>query len=180
MQELKSKQDVKVFILHLMDNIAHPLTLTEINEMAMQDDFIRALDFAECFSELIDTDNIKMIEEVNGETKYVITDRGHQVVLALKSTLSGFVRAKSLKSAMRYLSFTKRGAELESIVTNEGKKSRLNCKVKENGETVFSLEIALDNEYQLEIMRHSFEQDPETIYKAVLAILSGETGYLGI
>lgn len=180
MQELKSKQDVKVFILHLLDNISQPLTLTEINEMAMQDDFIRALDFAECFSELIDTDNIKAMDEGDGEEKYIITDRGHQVVLALKSTLSGFVRAKSLKSAMRYLSFTKRGAEVESVVTNEGKKSRLNCKVKEKGETVFSLEIALDNEYQLELMRHGFDQDPERIYKAVLAILSGETGYLGI
>ena len=180
MQELKSKQDVKVFILHLMDNISDPLTLTEINEMAMQDDFIRAIDFAECFSELIDTDNIALIENQDDETRYVITDRGHQVVLALKSTLSGFVRAKSLKSAMRYLSFTKRGAEVESVVTNEGKKSRLSCRIKESGEEIFTLELSLDNEYQLELMRHGFEQDPERIYKAVLAILSGETGYLGI
>lgn len=181
MQELKSKQDVKVFILHLMDNITQPLTLTEINEMAMQDDFIRALDFAECFSELVDTENIAVEDESSeGEPRYVITDRGHQVVLALMSTLSGFVRAKSLKSAMRYLSFTQRGAEVESVVVNEGKKSRLKCSVKEEGERVFTLEIALDNEYQLELMRHGFDQDPERIYKAVLAILSGETGYLGI
>lgn len=179
MQELKSKQDVKVFILHLLDNIAQPLTFTEINEIVMQDDFIRALDFAECFSELVDTENIAVIEG-DGETKYKITDRGHQVVLGLKSTLSGFIRAKSLKSAMRYLSFTQRGAEVESVVINEGKKSRLCCKVKEEGETVFSLEVALDNEYQLEIMRHGFDQDPERIYKAILAILSCETGYLGI
>lgn len=179
MQELKSKQDVKVFILHLMDNISQPLTLTEINEMAMQDDFIRALDFAECFSELIDTENISVIEGED-EALYAITDRGHQVVMALKNTLSGFVRGKSLKSAMRYLSFAQRGAELETSIINEGKKSRLRCKVNEDGDDVFSIEVSLDNEYQLEIMRHNFEQDPERIYKAVLAILSGETGYLGI
>ena len=179
MQELKSKQDVKVFILHLLDNITQPLTFTQINEIVMQDDFIRALDFAECFSELIDTENIACDDD-NGETIYKITDRGHQVVLALKNTLSGFVRAKSLKSAMRYLSFTQRGAEVESVIINEGKKSRLCCKVKESGETIFSLEVSLDNEYQLEIMRHSFDQDPERIYKAMLAILSCETGYLGI
>ena len=180
MQELKSKQDVKVFILHLMDNVSTPLTLTQINEMAMQDDFIRALDFAECFSELNVRENIAEIPCDDGEEKYTITDRGHQVSETLKNTLSGFVRAKSLKSAMRYLSFTGRGAEVESSVINEGKKSRLTCKIREEGETVFSVEIALDNEYQLEIMRHEFEQDPERIYKAMMAILSKETGYLGI
>ena len=66
---------------------------------------------------------------------------------------------------MRYLSFTKRGAEVESVVTNEGKKSRLSCRIKESGEEIFTLELSLDNEYQLELMRHGFEQDPERIYK---------------
>ena len=179
MQALKSKQDVKVFILHLMDNVKRPLSFTEINEMAMQDDFVRALDFAECFSELLDTENI-VCREVGGEQKYIISERGHQVVTTLKNTLSGFIRSQSLKSAMRYLSFSQRGAEMESFITNEGKKSKLTCRISEEGEELFSLSMSLDNEYQLELMRHTFEQDPERIYKALLAILTGETAYLGI
>ena len=42
------------------------------------------------------------------------------------------------------------------------------------------LNFMLENDYQLQLMKHNFEQDPERVYKAFMSILTGDTGYLGI
>jgi hypothetical protein len=53
-------------------------------------------------------------------------------------------------------------------------------RIKENGEEIFSFSFMLENDYQLQLMKHNFEQDPERVYKAFMSILTGDTGYLGI
>ncbi len=181
MQELRTKDDIKIFILYLLDNVGMPLELEDINDMARQDDFVRSIDFMECFMELVDLENIAMTKTDDGETpKYAITPRGVSVVAALKDNLSGYIRARSVKSAMRYLSFKKRGATLESRIENDGENTHFIGKIKENGEEIFSFSFMMENDYQLQLMKHNFEQDPERVYKAFMSILTGDTGYLGI
>ena len=181
MQELRTKEDIKVFILYLLENVGMPLELEDINDMARQDDFVRSIDFMECFMELVDLDNISIDKTDDGEVpKYKITPQGSAVVDALKDNLSGYIRARSVKSAMRYLSFKKRGATLESHIENDGENTRFVGRIKEDGEEIFSFSFMLDNDYQLQLMKHNFEQDPERVYKAFMSILTGDTGYLGI
>ncbi len=181
MQELRTKEDIKIFILYLLDNVKMPLELSEINDMARQDDFVSGIDFMECFMELIDVENITMCKTEDGEEpKYEISAKGSSVVSVLKDNLSGYIRARSVKSAMRYLSFKKRGAVLESRIDNDGKNTRLVGVIKEGGEEVFSFSFLMENDYQLQLMKHNFEEDPERVYKAFMSILTGDTGYLGI
>lgn len=181
MQELRTKDDIKVFILYLLENVGLPLVLEDINDMARQDDFVKSIDFMECFMELVELDNIKMTKTDDGNPPlYEITPKGSSVVDALKDNLSGYIRARSVKSAMRYLSFKKRGATLESYIDNDGENTRFVGKIKENGEEIFGFSFMCENDYQLQLMKHNFEQDPERVYKAFMSILTGDTGYLGI
>jgi hypothetical protein len=181
MQELKTKEDIKIFILYLLENVGMPLELEDINDMARQDDFVKSIDFMECFMELIDLENIAMTKTNDTQVpKYEITPKGSAVVEVLKDNLSGYVRARSVKSAMRYLSFKNRGATLESRIENDGENTKLVGVIKEDGNEIFSFSFMLENDYQLQLMKHNFEEDPERIYKAFMSILTGDTGYLGI
>lgn len=181
MQELRTKEDIKIFILYLLDNVGMALELEDINDMARQDDFVKSIDFMECFMELVDLDNIAMIKSDDGEEpKYEITQKGSSVVAALKDNLSGYVRARSVKSAMRYLSFKQRGATLESRIENDGENTKLVGIIKEDGNEIFTFSFMMENDYQLQLMKHNFEEDPERVYKAFMSILTGDTGYLGI
>ncbi len=181
MQELRTKDDIKIFILYLLDNVGVPLELEDINDMARQDDFVKSIDFMECFMELIDVENIIMYKTEDGNApKYMISEKGSSVVSILKDNLSGYIRARSVKSAMRYLSFKKRGATLESNVEKEGENMRFTGKIKENGSEMFNFSFLLENDYQIQLMKHNFEEDPERVYKAFMSILTGDAGYLGI
>ena len=49
---LGNKQNVKIFVLYLMQNVGYPLDFLTINDMIMQTDYVAYLDFAETFSKL--------------------------------------------------------------------------------------------------------------------------------
>ena len=48
------KNNVKIFVLYLMENINYPIDFCTINDVVMQTDYVMYLDFAECFYEMVD------------------------------------------------------------------------------------------------------------------------------
>ena len=179
--KLNNKTDIKIFILYLLSNVGYPLHYAEINDISVQDNFVGTIEFAECFSELLETGNIEECtpEEGKDSPTYRITAQGQSVASALESDILGFIRTKSLKSALRYLSFTRKGCYVHTKVTQRPDgKFDLKCSVAEPDSPTMELSIMVDNRYQLNRMRHHFEENPETVYRSILALLSGEADYL--
>ena len=46
--------NVKIFVLYLMENIHYPLDYVTINDIVMQTDYVMYLDFAVAFNEMLD------------------------------------------------------------------------------------------------------------------------------
>ena len=95
--KLKNKTDIKRFILYLLANVGYELTYDQIHDISVQDNFVGSMDFAECFSELLDTGNVEEVaaEGENGTPGYKITGQGMSVAAALQSDIMGFIRTKS-------------------------------------------------------------------------------------
>ena len=175
---LREKNDVKVFILYLMMNISYPLDYTTINEIAVQDGIVSNFDFNDCFAELLETGNIEERQE-NGVTLYNITRQGITVAETLEGNLHQMIRDKSLRSALRLLSFKKRGSDIVCYSEPmEDGKHVLTCRVIEYGNEVMSVRLIADNTVELEKMKNNFIDRPETCYRGILALLSGEVNYL--
>jgi len=176
---LKEKNDIKIFILYLLRHINYPLDFSSINDIIVQDEFVGYFDFAECFAELLDTGNIDEIKNDDGENLYKITDKGILVADALQSNLLGMIRTKSLKSALRLLSFKKSGAKLicRSEDADDGSYT-LTCGIEESGSTLLEIKIAVDEKSALEKMKYTFNDHPEVVYRGVMALLTGEVKYL--
>ena len=179
--KLKNKTDIKIFILYLLSNVGYPLTYAQINDISVQDNFVGSIEFAECFSELLETGNINECksEDEPNTNKYIITEQGLSVAAALQSDIIGYIGTKSLKSALRYLSFSRKGCfvHTEAVQRPDGKFD-LKCAVAEPNSPTMELSVVVDNRYQLNRMRHHFEENPETVYRSILALLSGEADYL--
>ncbi len=175
---LKDKNDIKIFILYLMRNIGYPLDFANINDVVVQDNLVNYFDFAECFAELLETGNVQEIK-IDGEDMYMITERGIHVVDNLESNLLSTIREKSLKSALRLLSFKKRGANIHCEATQRSDgKYEMQFTVVEGKEELMKLSLLLDNPSQVEKMRYNFHDRPETVYRGILALVSGEVNYL--
>lgn len=174
---LKKKDDIKIFILYLLHNLSRPLEFEDINAIVMQDGVVGGIDFTECFVELLDAGNINEYTE-DGKTLYVISDRGRHVAESLQGEILGMIRTRSLKSALRFISFKERGSEIKtSFSIRPDGKYDLCCQIIDERQLSLEIKIVADNANQLELMRHTFDDKPEVIYRGVLAMLTGQIDY---
>ena len=174
---LYAEDEIKLFILYLMYHIGRPLEYDDINDIVMQDGFVGGIDFADCFADLLERGNVSEINE-EGKLLYQVSDQGMQVLESLQGDLMNYVKTRGLRSAMRLLDFRKRGAKVEtSFESRLDGCYDLTCAIRDNGPLSLELKLVVENSAQLELMRYQFRENPEQIYKGILALLTGEIGY---
>lgn len=175
---LYAEDEIKIFILYLMHHIGRPLEYEDINDIVMQDGFVGGIDFADCFADLLERGNVMEVRE-EWATLYQITEQGMRVVESLQGDLMNFVKTRGLRSALRLLNFKERGASIEtSFQPRMDGSFDLTCSIKDSGHLSMELKLVAENSAQLELMRYQFRENPEQIYKGILAIMTGEIGYL--
>lgn len=176
---LTDRDDVKIFILYLMNSIGYPLEHGVLHDISVQDGFVSTFDFIEAFDELLANGNIAK-ETVDEDTDIIsITDNGRHIADTLNGKLLSSVREKALKSALRLLSFKKRGTKITSEVSQlPHGKYEFKCAIKDNSGDLMELRVTLDNPKQLDRTMYNFDARPEFIYKGILALLAGEADYL--
>ena len=172
-------QNVKIFVLYLMENVGRPLDFVTLNDIVMQTDFVMYLDFAEAFHKMLD-DGLIAEEGKDGEdVLYGITEKGRTVAESLHSDILSSILDKSLTAALRYLDFKRRGVKPEcNIQVNTDGSAEFSCRVSEQGRVLFETSIHCDCLARAEQMERNFHERPEAIYKGLWALLSGNVNCL--
>ncbi len=171
-------QNVKIFVLYLMENINYPLDLVTVNDIVMQTDYVMYLDFAVAFNEMLDGGLIEKIID-DGEEKYVVTEKGRYVARELKSDLLSSILDQSLAKALRYLNFKKRGIVPKCAIkkTDDGRYNVV-CSFTEKKACIFSQTLTVDTLDRAERMKNNFYERPEAIYRGAVALMAGDVNYL--
>lgn len=176
--QLRDKNDIKIFILYLLNQINQPMEFSDINDIVVQDGLVGSIEFAECFAELLDLGNVLEIVEA-GKAYYLISDQGIHVAENLESELLGFIKNKSLKSALRLISFKNGGNHIEtSCKARPDGKFDFSCRILQKNDKILEINLVVENEKQLELMRYNFNDRPEVVYRGVMALLTGEIDFL--
>ncbi len=179
--KLRDKNDIKIFILNLLAHVSYPLDFVSINDIVVQDGFVGYFDFVECFAELLETSNVREIpsQTPDGEETYEITAQGRQVCESLDSRILPAIREKSVKSALRFLSFRESGTKLD-FEFEPLPNGRFNgtCIISEKDKELLRVSVAIESSIQLEKIRRNFYEKPEVVYRGIMAVLTGEVNYL--
>lgn len=174
-----SKNNVKIYILYLMENINYPIDYVTINDIVMQEDYVMYLDFAESFIEMCDADLIKIVGEENGTPLYAVTPKGSLIARELHSDVLSSILDRALASALRYLDFKKRHiVPHNSITKRKDGKYDFACWLIENESEIFRTVITVDTEERAERMRDNFLSRGDEIYRGVLAMFAGNVNYI--
>ncbi|MBO5312746.1 MAG: DUF4364 family protein [Clostridia bacterium] len=181
METLKDKKQIKIFILYLMDRIGYPLTLNEVSSILYQENIVSYFDCGDCFTELVDASHIIDSGEVNGdgEKAYIVSDTGRKIATELNDQISSWIKEVSYRSAIRNLSFVKRGAKTEcnkELLPN-GKYS-VHCEIVEQGRKVLDVTVEADTEKEADKILYNFPRKPEIVFRGLLALLSGDRNYI--
>lgn len=176
--QLREKDDIKIFILYLLNHIDQPMEFSDINDIVVQDGLVGPIEFAECFAELLDLGNV--LELIEGDKAYyIISDKGVHVAENLESELLGFIKSKSLKSALRLISFKSCGNHIETAYhpRADGQFDFI-CRIMKKTDVILEVKLLVENEKQLELMKYNFNDRPEVVYRGVMALLTGEIDFL--
>lgn len=170
--------NVKIFVLYLMENLNYPMDFVTLNDIVMQTDYVMYLDFAEAFHDMLDNDLINEIKE-DDEPLYEVTEKGRFVARELKSELLPSILDRSLSAALRYINFKRRGIVIRcSIEKTEDGRYSVNCSFTEKKTVIFSQMLVVDTLSRAEEMQNNFYERPEAIYRGVNALLAGNVNYL--
>ena len=79
---LREKNEIKIFILFLLDKIGYPLDYNTIGSIVVQDGIVRFFDFADAFYQLLDAGHIcraeaaEKLEKAMDECPVIVTSDG--------------------------------------------------------------------------------------------------------
>lgn len=164
-----------------MQNVHMPLDYITLGEMVMHTDYVAYLDLAEAFHEMMDDGLIKAVDKNDcGEDRYIPTDKGICVAESMRRDLLPSILDESLATALRYLDFKKRGVKLSCNIEKNatGAGYYLHCSVTEQDTTLMNVTLWVDSKLRAERMVERFRNKPESVYRGITALLSGNVDYL--
>ncbi|MBQ7828558.1 MAG: DUF4364 family protein [Clostridia bacterium] len=179
-RKLTKKEDIKIFILYLMDRMGYPLEYDTITSIIIQDDIVNYFDFAQCFVELEDMGHIEKLE-VDGDnpkSRYRVTKTGKAVADGLNSVIAKTVKDKGFRSALRHMSLAKRGAVVDQTIKLDGEGVLFSGSIKDKAGLQLEVSLRTDNEHQLKQIQSVFADRPEVILRGITALLTGDLDFV--
>lgn len=186
-----SPQQVKVFILYLLEKIGYPLDYNDLATIVIRDGYVDYFDFVTYFHELLEAGHIARVSKDEDEDEekreipvdrdsYLVTETGRMIAKGLSDDLLlAAVKEKSYISAMRHLSLEKRGAVVKHDIEQVGDGSYIfHCSINDCDGLAFKLSLRADSYMQVSRMRMNFEDKPDVVYRGIVALVTGNVNYL--
>lgn len=177
---MTDKNEIKIFILYLMDRIGYPVKFSDVCSILHQENVVSYFDGGDCFGELVDAGHVvEVSKDEDDESLYLVTSTGKTIATELNDTISDLIKESSYRSAIRHLSFQKRGAKTDCYYQQrENGKYLVHCEITEFGKIVLDINVEVDTKLEADRMLFNFRRRPEVIFQGTLALVSGEVNYI--
>ena len=166
---LQKKTEIKVYILYVMKNIGYPVEFEKLHDAITADDPVNTFTFSECFSELLDTDNIELIKGDDGSESFMITQKGINVCDGLLYMLIPSVQKTAFEAALRLVWFEQKGVDTDTSVTD----TNFSFTISQKGKEIFCIKLDAESEERALYLQEKVNKNPEFIYRSIMALLNG-------
>ncbi|MEG0898982.1 MAG: DUF4364 family protein [Oscillospiraceae bacterium] len=168
---LTNDYEVKIIICYIMSVIQSPLSREDINKILSTDGLVNYFECSQSISDLLLLHNIKRIEG----NEFILLDLGKETAKVFERSIPIAVKERAIKNAQEYIKYKK--MEKENIVTIEKVQDGYNITLNVNDKQSSLMKITLfspDLKY-CDIIKNQFYNDPVQTYKAIIALLTGDT-----
>ncbi len=175
---LNTITDLKVFILFLLDNIKYPIEESTIMSIVQDNIDDISFDYEQCLNELADSGHL-LFDEYEGIKYYMISDKGRMVSTELYDSLDEGFRERSLRTAIRYISFKNSGASIKSrIEDGDGGRHKVTLEVRDRFGEVMKTSLTVNSLAEAEAIKKNFEAKPDGVYRGILFSATGKIEFL--
>nr|WP_270575941.1 DUF4364 family protein [Butyricicoccus sp. OF30-11pH9A] len=166
---IHTKEDIKFLVLFAMDLLPFPVSFSTIVDLTTWcDEGFGYFELSEAFYEMVPTGHIEEIPD-EGETLYVITEKGREATCIFEKQLPYPVREAAQRSALRVVRQIRRDAGIHTAVTEHGPND---LTVRMEMEQVFAVEMNVVSHGQAAMLERTFKENAEAVYQTLLTAMT--------
>lgn len=168
---LRSTEEIKILLCYMLHTVQQPMARADVTDILVGNSMANYFDIENAIEDLLRLQHL-----VEGEEHRIATTvTGGQIAEALSVRIPYTLRERSAKAALELL--RRRRTEADNPVTVEKLADGgclVTCAVMDGGKMIFSVQLRVADEWQADQIREHFLQNPALLYRADLAVLTGE------
>lgn len=166
---LRNSTDIKILICYIFSSLNKPLDKTNVIEAIQESNLANYFELNNAFAELIDQNNLLVDPETQ---KLTLTKSGKMIADQLETTLPISVRKQALNTTIKFLTNVKLKKENSATIKKDTTGYTITCCIPDGQIDLFSFNLHLPDKLQAELVKENFYNNPEIVYKSMLAVLT--------
>ncbi|MBR5753394.1 MAG: DUF4364 family protein [Clostridia bacterium] len=167
---LRSKTDIKLLILFLLEQLEEPVPVRIISDVITDQELANYFEAMDAISELKESGNLT-VTSVDGQDALAITEKGTRAVSYVEEDLPKSVRNTALATVTRFLKLDRHAKENAVEITPSGDGFNV-CFSLTTGDTkLMELNMFVVSRDQAEQLKRNYLEDPTHLYASILTAL---------
>ena len=169
---LRTKNEIRILVCYLLTSVGAPLAKSDLIAIAVENGLANYFELADAIAEMTEN-GIVTASGPDGELCSP-TEKGRMISKQLDSELPATVRSRALSAAVNLLAKQKREQENRVEISPEGKGYRVACHISGGKADLMNFSLAVPDLAQANLVKANFQKSPETVYRMMLALVTGE------
>ncbi|HEX2986358.1 MAG TPA: DUF4364 family protein [Caproiciproducens sp.] len=168
---LRTKNEIRILICYLLSSVNAPLSKEDILNIIQDNGLANYFEIIDALSELTEHGNIIL----SGEKKELCTasETAKLIAKQLDTALPPAVRDKTIAAAINLLARAKRERENKVEIEKDSRGYRVFCHISGGDMELMSFSLHVPDLHQAQMVKKQFHESPETVYRMLLALVTG-------
>lgn len=171
--------EIKMLLCYILSQIGQPMSFSQLYEALSEHNLVNYFELVRALSDLSDLGHVEVSAAEDGSDQYAVTELGRRTGGELERSLPLTVREKALEASRRVMGRHRRLTEVRVSDSPCGDGFMLELAIPDRGEDLLCLRVFAPTREERDAMRKGFLNAPLTVYKGVLALLTGDEQVLG-
>lgn len=176
---VRSKNEIRILICYLLSCVKENMDKELVVQAITIDELANYFEVSAAFDDLIKNGNIKESEIVDGTQTYELTDNGKMIANQLESILSYTVKEKAYVKAIQLLGEKKKRRENSVDIKKTENGFDVICKISGGDMDLLTFTLYAPTFEQAMVMKKNFFDNPSTVYKVMLALMTKDKENVG-
>ena len=169
---LYSSKDIKILICYMLAGTGEPMPRQAVMDVIAGNGMANFFEASAAIDELIRLKNLE--EQPDGSL--TVTPTGAEAAATLSRSIPYTLRDRSVKASLQLLARIRRERENTVVIEKNGTGCLVACRIGDKTDPLLTLTLNVADELQAKLIRENFLEQPELLYRSVLAILTGNAG----
>lgn len=171
--------EIKMLICYILAAVGDPMSFSQLYDALSEHNLVNYFELVRILEELADLGHLTVSAAQDGADLYAATALGREAASNLGEDIPASVREKALAASQKVMERHRRLAEVELEVSPQGSGFMLRMAIPGPEGALADLRMYAPTREECDLMKRRFLNAPLTVYKGLVALLTGDENVLG-